>query len=154
MSKYSVTLLFLKVTCISSCQCMRKPFSLFCVFILPITVFLSSPPLYRSPWRRAQGYREQHRISSSGEIGISLLGAAGKSLPVSKDILYQHRLKIIVLEIEGQKLKRRHHQISHWAGWFKDNTLQLSWWWSPLDPCVCVDVKNKQTGQLSPSSPF
>ena len=120
-------------------------------------VFLVFQLWYFFPAQSTMNYRERYRISSSGEMDTRFLGGSCDVMAILiRQILYQRRVTVISIEMEDLKLKSRHHQSSCQTGWwFKDNTLELILRWSsPLDPSVCVDVKDKQTRQFSHMSPF
>lgn len=98
MSNKFVVLLFLKVDCINPVNARA---GMLCVSIFPITVFLSRP--------------EHNELQ---EVVRSLM---------VRQILYQHRVTTISVEIEGLKLRRRQQQISHQTRrWFKDNSPELT----------------------------
>lgn len=104
MSNKFLVLLFLKVDCMNRVNAWAGMLS---VSIFPITVFLSRPE-----HNELQGMVESH-----GE----------------RQILHQHRVTVISVEIEGLKLGRRQQQISHQTrGWFKDNSPELTLGWSSL----------------------
>lgn len=126
--------------------------------LFPCCVFPFFQLQYFFPFQSTANYREQYRISFSGEIGVRFLGGSCEvTSTLIRQILYQHRVIIISIEIEDLKLKRRHHQITHQTGgWFKDNTLGVNLMVIFPFGSLCVCRCKGQTNQIvfSHAAPF